>query len=193
MGDYRKPPSNKQQSPDAPAPRWFVDGLMENLTAMRRYARKLTRNVDDADDMVSECVCRALTKWALFERGTNLTGWLLAMVHNAFVNRMRAVHRAPKMVDLFYAAELEQPSRQGAMMAWRDALSLVHQLEPRQRDVVMAMAYGVDYDSLATMMDVPVGTVRSRLSRGRDALRQDWNRQGEPPPKRRRRRVSGTA
>ena len=144
------------------------------IPRLRRYARSLTRDVAAADDLVQDCLARALAKLHLWQEGTDLRAWLFTILHNQFVNHVRRSVREGIAVG-FSESEpaLTRAPQQGDRLALRDLERALAKLPEEQRSVVMLVGLeGMRYGDVADMLNVPVGTVRSRLSRGRDALRR---------------------
>lgn len=152
--------------------------LLENeIPRLRRYARALTRDAARADDLVQSCLLRALAKSHLWEPGTDLRAWLFTILHNQHVNDVRrAVREGINVPVEDVAPVLTVPSTQGATLQLRDLDRALSQLPEEQRQVLLLVGLeGMRYEEVAMVLDVPVGTVRSRLSRGRDMLRQLMN------------------
>jgi RNA polymerase sigma-70 factor (ECF subfamily) len=149
--------------------------LLENeIPRLRRYARALTRDASRADDLVQSCLVRALAKCHLWEPGTDLRAWLFTILHNQHVNDVRrAVREGINVPVEDVAPVLTVPSTQGASLQLRDLDRALGRLPEEQRQVLLLVGLeGMRYEEVAMVLDVPVGTVRSRLSRGRDMLRQ---------------------
>ncbi len=156
-----------------------MDRLHHSIEAeiprLRRYARALCRDVAAADDLVQDCLTRALAKLHLWQEGTDLRAWLFTILHNQHVNRIRRAVREGAAVEPFNRSEplLTQAPRQDRRLELRDLDSALAQLPEEQRSVILLVGLeGMRYEDVAEVLDVPVGTVRSRLSRGRDALRR---------------------
>jgi RNA polymerase sigma-70 factor, ECF subfamily len=147
--------------------------LEGEIARLRRYARALTRDVTRADDLLQTCLLRALAKSHLWQPGTDLRAWLFTIMHNLHVNDIRRAAREGISIDIMEAeAILAAPETQDASLTMRDLDRGLAQLSSRQREVLLLIGLeGMNYDDVATFLDVPVGTVRSRLSRGRDTLR----------------------
>ena len=139
---------------------------------MRRYARALTRNSDFVDDLVQDCLERALTRQHLWEEGTSLTAWLFTIVRNQYVDHVRhAVHRGVTMTLSDAEPFLMRSGGQEARHALRDFGRALAQLPEQQREVIVLIGLkGMTYEKAAEAMGCPVGTVRSRLCRGRETL-----------------------
>jgi RNA polymerase sigma-70 factor, ECF subfamily len=148
--------------------------LLENeIPRLRRYARALTRDASRADDLVQSCLARALTKSHLWQPGTDLRAWLFTILHNQHVNDVRRAVREGVVVAVEDVEPLlTVPSTQAATLQLRDLDRAMGRLPEEQRQVLLLVGLeGMRYDEVAAVLNVPVGTVRSRLSRGRDMLR----------------------
>jgi RNA polymerase sigma-70 factor (ECF subfamily) len=143
--------------------------IVAEIPRLRRYARALTGDAVRADDLVQDTLERALAKWALWRPG-NLRAWLLSIMHNLFVNQARS----PRLVDYpgdEAVPDLPTRATQSDVLELRDfARSLAH-LPEEQREVLLVVLEDLSYEDTAKVLGVPVGTVMSRLSRGRERLR----------------------
>jgi RNA polymerase sigma-70 factor, ECF subfamily len=145
------------------------------IPRLRRYARALVRDVTGADDLVQECLTRALCKLDLWREGTNLRAWLFTILHNQHVNRVRRSIRTGASVEFNdeSAPTLSRPGNQEKCLELRDLDRALARLPQEQRAVILLVGLeGMPYGDVAMVLGVPVGTVRSRLSRGRSALRE---------------------
>lgn len=144
------------------------------IPRLRRYARALTRDVSAADDLVQDCLARGLGKLHLWTEGTDLRAWLFTILHNQYVNQVRRAVREGAAVGLSEAEpQLTRGPDQGRRLELRDLDRALAQLPDEQRTVILLVGLeGMHYEEVAEIVGVPVGTVRSRLSRGRDALRR---------------------
>jgi RNA polymerase sigma-70 factor (ECF subfamily) len=159
-------------------------GLLEQeIPRLRRYARALTRDATRADDLVQSCLVRAIAKSHLWQPGTDLRAWLFTILHNQHVNDVRrAVREGINIPVEDVAPVLTVPSTQGASLQLRDLDRAMARLPEEQRQVLLLVGLeGMRYEEVATVLDVPVGTVRSRLSRGRDMLRYLMDMKGRAP------------
>ena len=145
------------------------------IPRLRRYARALTRQDQTrADDLVQSCLMRAIAKQHLWQPGTNLRAWLFTILHNAHVNDVRRSVREGVNVSIEGAAPLLtiQPNAIDALQL-RDLERALGKLASEQRQMILLVGLeGMRYEEVAVILGVPVGTVRSRLSRGRDQLRR---------------------
>jgi RNA polymerase sigma-70 factor (ECF subfamily) len=144
------------------------------IPRLRRYARALARDVAAADDLVQDCLARALGKLHLWQEGTDLRAWLFTILHNQYVNQVRRAVREGAAVGLSETEPmLTRAPHQGRSLELRDLERAIAKLPEEQRSVILLVGLeGMRYEEVAEILDVPVGTVRSRLSRGRDALRR---------------------
>jgi RNA polymerase sigma-70 factor (ECF subfamily) len=143
------------------------------IPRLRRYARALCRDVAAADDLVQDCLTRALAKLHLWQDGTDLRAWLFTILHNQHVDRVRRQIRAGTMVDLAETELPGLPPDQEKRLELRDFGRALRQLPEAQRAVILLVGLeGMRYEAVGARLGIPVGTVRSRLSRGRDALRR---------------------
>lgn len=138
-----------------------------------RYAVALTHNRLEAEDLVQDCLARALSRIHLWEEGTDLRAWLFTILHNQYVNSVRRTARE-RTVKLHEGDPmLARAATQGGGLELRDLHRALGRLSEKQRTVVLLVGLeGMSYHAIAGLLDVPVGTVRSRLSRGRSELRR---------------------
>lgn len=143
----------------------------EHIPRLRRYATALLRDRGRADDLVQDTLERALRKFSLFRRGSDLRAWLFAVMHNVYVNQIRAAAvraraAGDEVGDVPAYAAVEDTA------AVRDLSNALERLPPEQRDVILLVGLEqFSYEETAKVLGVPVGTVMSRLSRGRERLR----------------------
>jgi RNA polymerase sigma-70 factor, ECF subfamily len=149
------------------------NALLENeIPKLRRYARALTRNTVSADDLVQDCLLRAIRKSHLWQPGTDLRAWLFTMLHNQYVNDVRSAARRGVTVNDDQLDGLDTPATQSASLLMRDLDRAIKRLPEEQRQVLLLVGLeAFSYEEAARILHIPVGTVRSRLSRGREALR----------------------
>ena len=151
----------------------FARLLEVEIPRLRRYARALTRDVSRADDLVQSCLTRAVAKQHLWQPGTDLRAWLFTILHNQHVNDVRRSVREASSIELSEAPQLTVQSNAIASLELRDLETALGKLQPEQREVILLVGLeGMSYEEVAAILEIPVGTVRSRLSRGRDQLRQ---------------------
>jgi RNA polymerase sigma-70 factor (ECF subfamily) len=151
----------------------MLSKLEENIPSLRRYAWSLLRQSSDADDLVQDCLVRALDRIETVRAEGDLRPWLFAIMHNLYVSRWRRMKRRPEVAAADVEAELAMQAAQPASAEMRLALRGLAQLPEDQRRVILLVAVeGFQYDEVARMLGIPIGTVMSRLSRARDKLRE---------------------
>jgi RNA polymerase sigma-70 factor, ECF subfamily len=147
--------------------------LVCQIPYLRRYARGLTHNAADADDLVQSCLLRALTNFHRFQKDTNLRAWLLTILHNIFIDTVRKKRRAREAFEAAGIATdgLSQPPNQFHHMQVGELEQALSRLPAEQRSTLLLVALeDLTYEEAARITGVPVGTVRSRLSRARQML-----------------------
>jgi len=144
------------------------------IPRLRRYARALTRRADRADDLVQETLLRAIAKGHLWQAGTDIRAWLFTIMHNQHVNMVRRAMRDEATVDIEQmSSSLVAITDPTASRQLRELDTALARLSAEQREVILLVGLeDMSYEAAAQILDVPVGTVRSRLSRGRGARRQ---------------------
>lgn len=148
--------------------------LQSQLPALRRYALALTRDPDRADDLVQDCMVRALSNARRFEAGTNLRGWLFTVLHNLFCDDLRCRQRQGSQVPLEdWQDRLSEPASQGMIINLREVGYSFARLDPEQQTLLfMVGVEGESYAKVAQHFDTAVGTIKSRLNRARTQLRR---------------------
>ena len=145
------------------------------ILRLRRYARALTRDNVRADDLVQDTLARGIAKAHLWQKGTDIRAWLFTIMHNQYVNNVRRAHREPTTVDVDQlASTLVATTDPTASRRLSELDRAMGHLSKGQREVVLLVGLeGVSYDEAAKIIGVPIGTVRSRLARAREALRAE--------------------
>lgn len=149
--------------------------VADEIPRLRRYARALQRDPGAADDLVQDCLERALSRLHLYRDGTNMRAWLLTILHNIHVNDARRRKRTLDSVPLEPHIGNHDPAQtgQGGSLELRDLSRALDRLSDEQREVVLLVGLeGLSYKEVAAIIDAPVGTVMSRLARGRERLRR---------------------
>jgi len=180
--------STTQQAPpeDDPALRArFERDVMPLLSGLYSSALRMTRNPADAEDLVQDTVLRAYRGFGGFQEGTNLKAWLYRILTNSFINTYRKKQRQPATVegpddlDEWYlfdrlGARNVEPSAESAVLGQLPDEAVQRALEALPEGfrmaVLLADVQGFSYKEIAEMLDIPIGTVMSRLHRGRKAL-----------------------
>ena len=155
--------------------------LEAEIPKLRRYARALVRDMDRADDLVQDTLTRALTKQHLWAPGSNLRAWLFTLMHNQHVNSVRRPVREAVELDADNSSMLVATTDPTASCQLRELENALARLRNEEREVILLVGLeGMRYDETAEILGVPIGTVRSRLFRGREALRKLLD-MDEPP------------
>lgn len=152
-----------------------VDSIQEQIVALlprlRRFARNLARNPHDADDVVQIAVERALQRVDQWRRDARLDSWLFKIVRNAWIDEVRSRSRRSK---IFLAEEAGADVGVSVMEGEIDRLSVDAAFgrlpEDQRMAVSLVLVEGLPYKEAAEVLDIPIGTLTSRLARGRDAL-----------------------
>ena len=160
--------------------------LVAEIPRLRRYARGLTGDAAAADDLVQDCLERALSRFHLWRRGSNLRAWLFTILHNIHANEVRWRARRPAVVPFSDAvAPPARPPAQDAGIELRELEEALTGLSDEQRAAVLLVGLEqMSYREAAAVAGIPVGTLMSRLHRGRRRLRGLMSGEGEAPLKR---------
>ena len=162
------------------AERTMVEDLPAHVAGLRRYALALTGSRFEAEDLVQETLTRAIAAAPGFRKGGNLRGWLFTIMHNAFVSGVRARRAADRGLD-DDLPELSQAPAQLHRLELRDVLAGLSRLPEAQRAALVLIALeDFSYSEAARVLGVPLGTLMSRLARGREALRQAMSADAPP-------------
>jgi RNA polymerase sigma factor (sigma-70 family) len=155
------------------------DEIGDHVRALRRYGLVLTRNAEEAEDLVQEALTKALAGSHLFSPGRDLRVWLFSILHNVHVSRLRRRRVALRAEAQIDRTGVRAPS-QIVHMELREALDCLDRLPEDQRRAVALIALeSLSYAQAAAVLGVPLGTLMSRLARGREALRRMT--EGEAP------------
>ena len=142
------------------------------MPALRRYARALTRNADLADDLVQDCLERAIAKRGLFRPSGPVRAWLFTILLNLYRNGLRSTHRRGETVDISSIPEPSTPAPQPGHIALAEMARAIDTLPLEQKEALLLIALeGLAYQEAADILKIPVGTLMSRLGRARAALR----------------------
>ena len=167
----------------------FAEQAMEFMPALYAAALRMTRNPSDAEDLVQETYLKAFRSFGGFEQGTNLRAWLYRILTNTFINSYRSKKRRPAETELDEGEDLHLYRRLGGLeavlasrsaedelMDWFTDVEVKNALEALPENfripVLLADVEGFSYKEIAEMLDIPIGTVMSRLHRGRKSLQK---------------------
>ena len=147
------------------------EAVAAEIPRLRRYARALTGDDGEADDLIQDTLERALARLVQWREGDNPRKWLFSILHNLHVDGLRRKSRRPPHVGLeSLGPDQSAPAADGA--SGRDLDKALQMLSMEQREVVLLVGLeGLSYAETAEVLDIPVGTVMSRLARGRERLR----------------------
>ena len=145
------------------------------IPALRRYARALVRNRANADDLVQDCLERAVGRWQQ-RRDGNVRAWLFSILHNLAVDQFRktAARGRHVAIDETSEGDFGEAAAQEHRLMYQDVLNKLAKLPEEQRAVLLLVAVeDLSYADAAKVLNIPVGTVMSRLSRARERLQQE--------------------
>ena len=165
--------------PTVDAPAAFRQQLLNAIPRLRRYARSLVFDANAADDLVQSTLERALSHWHQFDQRRDILLWTVSIAHNAFMDDRRRHARMP-MADSF-ETQAELVPAVGVDVGLRlDLMAALRQLPLDQREPLLLVSLEqMSYAECAEALGIPIGTVMSRVSRGRVALRELLD--GKPP------------
>jgi RNA polymerase sigma-70 factor (ECF subfamily) len=147
------------------------EGLCAMLPRLRRFARTLARDPADADDLVQIALERALARAAQWRPDQGLDAWVFGIVRNAWIDEVRARQRGARVfAPEEHGATVGESSSEAREVAM-SVHSAMNQLPEEQREAIaLVLVEGLSYKEAAAVLAIPVGTLTSRLARGRDAL-----------------------
>jgi RNA polymerase sigma-70 factor (ECF subfamily) len=149
----------------------FADEVLASMRSLRAFAISLTRDADQAEDLVQETVLRAISKQPQFEAGTNLQAWLFTILRNLFFSEHRKSLREVEDADGSYAATMIALPDQEDRIMIHDLEAALHKLPEGQREAILLVgADGLSYEEAAQALGCAVGTVKSRVNRARNCL-----------------------
>lgn len=164
--------------------REFQSEAIPHMDILYNYALRLTGNTEDASDLLQETFLKAYRFWDKFEQGTNCRAWLFRIMRNSYINRYRKAVKTPEHVDYdeikeFYNTIREQSSDAndlserlyGQLLDDQVATAITDLPEEFRTVVILCDIEGFTYEEAAEFVDCPIGTIRSRLHRGRKLLR----------------------
>lgn len=152
----------------------FLDQIERWVPNLRRYARALLRDAERADDLVQDCLERAISRRHLWKEDGNTRAWLFTIMHNIHANNARRLASRPIEAPLEeHEVRLAEAPAQVGQLLRRELAQALEQLPQEQREVILLVALdGMSYGEVAETLGIAQGTVMSRLSRGRQRLRR---------------------
>jgi RNA polymerase sigma factor (sigma-70 family) len=158
-----------------------------SIPALRRYATALLRSRDEADDLVHDCLVRALDKLHTRREEADVRAWLFTIMHHHFISQVRRRRSRPaaEPLDESHTGAVGLPAVQEDALHWRDLQRGLALLPEEQRSVILLVSVeDLSYAQAAEVLGIPVGTVMSRLARGRERLRQHTGQEARAPLRR---------
>jgi RNA polymerase sigma-70 factor (ECF subfamily) len=147
--------------------------ILAVVPRLRAFAMSLTASADRADDLVQETLVRALSHIDQFKPGTNLRAWLFTILRNQFNSEYRQRRWMAEDPDGIYVGSLKTPAEQGGWLEFQELRVALTKLSPDQREaVILVGASGMSYEEAASICGCAVGTIKSRVNRGRTRLAQ---------------------
>jgi len=164
----------------------FEEEIIPHLDAMYNFALRLTSDPSDAEDLVQDTIVKAFRFFSSYEKGTNAKAWLFRILKNSYINNYRKQSKQPNQVDYdevstFYetirAERTDTSDLEDKMFRELIDDDISQALEELPEDfrtvVLLCDVEGFTYEEIANMLDVPIGTIRSRLHRGRNLLKAE--------------------
>jgi RNA polymerase sigma-70 factor (ECF subfamily) len=153
------------------------EGIITYIPHLRRYARALTGDQAAAEDLVQDTLERAWTRMVLWRPNSNIRAWLFTIMHNIYVNQVKSAARGQPQSGHWAEMEGSVSPSQENRLELRDLSKALQRLSHEQREVVLLIGLEqLSYEEAAQVLRIPIGTVMSRLSRGREQLRSILNR-----------------
>lgn len=161
----------------------LIDELEPLIPALRRYASAMVRNRELADDLVQDCLEKAISHWDARRRNEDTRQWVFAIAHNLIINKLRQDARRGLHIDIADVDEsaLAAPAAQEHRVRHGELMQALAALPEDQRSVILLVSVeDLSYAEAAKALDIPIGTVMSRLARGRERLQRALD--GVQPP-----------
>jgi RNA polymerase sigma-70 factor, ECF subfamily len=162
----------------------FEQTTLPHMDILHSYALHLTRNSEDAKDLVQDVLLKAFRFWDKYEKGTNVKAWLYRIMRNSYINQYRSKTKEPHKIDFDDNRFYSKASQHEGLLEHKDAKpyheifedEIAHSLDTLTKDfktiVLLSDLEKFSYQEIAKIMNCPVGTVRSRLHRGRKQLQK---------------------
>ena len=157
----------------------FHRELVDNVRALRRYATVLCGSSSDAEELVQDTLVKALENSHSWDSKRELRKWLFAIMHNAFVSKLRRRQTQQRVISLQTDAMRQHSEpNQLAHLELSETMQALYELPDEQKEAVILISLeGMNYEDAAKLLDIPIGTLMSRLARGREALRDATHRE----------------
>lgn len=164
----------------------FDDEIIPHMDALYNFALRLTSDPNDAEDLVQDTIVKAYRFFSSYEKGTNAKAWMFRILKNSFINNYRKTSKKPSQVDYDEVSSYYESIRADSTetsdlesLMFREMMdddlseALSHLPEDFRTVVLLCDVDGYTYEEIANMLDVPIGTIRSRLHRGRNLLKTE--------------------
>jgi RNA polymerase sigma-70 factor (ECF subfamily) len=162
----------------------FAEALIAHLPALRRYAMALTGNAAGADDLVQDCIERALRQYEDLRDRQRIAGWLRSILHNLYIDELRRRRSRgveEDIANLIDDGALSVPA--GDPGSYRDFVAAMNTISVEHRQILLLVGLeGLNYREISEELKIPLGTVMSRLARARERLRAALEGAGSMPP-----------
>lgn len=153
----------------------FRQELIRSLPHLRRYARALISHNESAEDLIQDCLERVLSRQHLWDTGKPMKPWLFTVMHNVFANNARQYRRAPSLISIHEMEDISDTTGTSDIYL-NDLQYSLEQLSHEHREIILLVGLEqMSYKDTATILDIPLGTVMSRLTRARQNLRKIMN------------------
>lgn len=152
--------------------------MLEQIPNLKRFAFKLSRNSHDAEDLLHSTIERALEKKDYFKAGTDFFKWSSKIMYNMFVSQYRRKVKFESKYDPepYIEKQISAPKQSGRVKIREVEDAMKYLTEQHQEILILVCVKGMKYKEVARVLDIPVGTVRSRLSRARQQLEERLSR-----------------
>jgi RNA polymerase sigma-70 factor (ECF subfamily) len=146
----------------------MTDQIHTYHNALLAFSLKLTKNMDDAEDLLNDTYLRALTRKAQFKEGTNLKGWLFTIMHSIFLNNCKRFRNSESLFAVVHYAVKPMAELR---IEFKQVTEGIEKLKPNLKEALMMHVEGYSYDEIAQRQQAPLGTVKSRVSLARQRLK----------------------
>lgn len=159
----------------------FHQQLTTHLAALRRYAFVLARGTEEAEDLLQDCLTKAVASASQWQPGSDLRAWLFRILYTCHISRQRRRQVQARIMTDMDGADAAQPPDQMARVEAGRVLEALDRLPDAQRQAILAVAIDdLRYEEAARRLGIPIGTFMSRIARGREALRKVLDASAKP-------------